>query len=103
MSGQVGWDPTNPKPTFPEGFVPQFEQALTNIITLVREAGAQPENLVRLTIYVLDKNEYLDQLPEVGAVWRKVIGKHYPAMALLQVSGLVEPKARLEIEATAVF
>ncbi len=86
-----------------KGFAGQFRQALANILEVLAEAGGRPEHLVRLTWYVLDKQEYLGALKDVGAAYRELIGRHYPVMAVLQVSGLVEAEARLEIEATAVI
>jgi enamine deaminase RidA (YjgF/YER057c/UK114 family) len=100
LAGQVGW---NAEQKFESrDFVAQARQALANIVTLVAEAGGQPEHITRLTWFVLDKKEYLSQLRELGEVYRSVIGKHFPAMTLIQVGALVEDEARLEIEATAV-
>jgi enamine deaminase RidA (YjgF/YER057c/UK114 family) len=99
VGGMVGWD-ENEK--FPKGFVPQAKQALQNIAAVLREGGARPEHVVRLTWYVLDMDEYLAARRELGAVYREVMGEHYPAMALVQVGRLFEAEARLEIEATAV-
>jgi len=101
IAGQVGW--TGEGAWQERGFAGQFRQALANIVAVLAEAGGRPEHLVRLTWYVLDKQEYLASLKEVGAAYRELIGKHYPVMAVLQVSGLVEDRARLEIEATAVI
>jgi enamine deaminase RidA (YjgF/YER057c/UK114 family) len=84
-------------------FAGQFEQTLKNILAVLAEAKGKPEHIVRLTWYVLDRQEYLGSLKEVGAAYRELMGKHYPAMAVVQVSGLVEDEARLEIEATAVI
>ena len=103
VAGQVGWDPRSRKPNFPKAFADQFDQALSNVCEVVREAGGTPEDIVRLTVYVTDKKEYLSALKDVGAAYRRRIGKHYPAMALVQVAALVEDDARVEIEATAVF
>lgn len=100
IAGQVGW--TGQGEWKEMTFGGQFRQALANIVAVLAEAGGRPEHLVRLTWYVLDRQEYLDSLKEVGAAYRELIGKHYPTMAVLQVGGLVEPQARLEIEATAV-
>ena len=80
----------------------QFKQALKNIISVLGEANGRPEHIVRLTWYIIDKKEYLGALKEVGNAYRELMGKHYPTMAVVQVSGLVEDEARLEIEATAV-
>ena len=83
-------------------FADQFRQALKNVLDVLKEAKGKPEHIVRLTWYVLDKKEYLGSLKEVGAAYRELMGRHYPTMAVVQVSGLVEDEARLEIEATAV-
>jgi enamine deaminase RidA (YjgF/YER057c/UK114 family) len=100
LAGQVGW---NAEQKFDsEDFVAQTQQALANIVALVREAGGKPEHITRLTWYVLDKKEYLSRLNELGQAYRSVMGKHFPVMTLVQVVGLVEDQARLEIEATAV-
>ncbi len=97
--GVVGWDETE---TFPDGFVAQDRQTLLNIRAILAEGGAGPEHLVRLTWYVVDIEEYLANLRELGRAYREVLGPHYPAMALVQVVRLVERAARVEIEATAV-
>jgi enamine deaminase RidA (YjgF/YER057c/UK114 family) len=97
--GVVGWDPMG---NFPEGFAAQARRAFSNILAILAEGGAGPEHLVRLTWYVVDLDEYRTSLREVGQAYRETIGKHFPAMAVVGVSGLVEPAARLEIEATAV-
>ena len=100
VAGQVGW---NAEQKFEsDDFVAQVEQALANIVAVLTEAGAGPEHLVRLTWYVTDKREYLARLSEVGRAYRRVIGRHFPTMTLVEVSGLVEDRARVEIEATAV-
>jgi len=101
IAGQVGW--TGAGAWEAKDFAGQFRQALENILAVLAEAGGRPEHLVRLTWYVLDKQEYLAAIREVGAAYRELIGRHYPAMAVVQVSGLVEDAARLEIEATAVI
>ena len=80
----------------------QFRQALANVLAVLGEAGGKPEHVARLTWYVLDKQEYLAALADVGAAYRELMGRHYPVMTVVQVSGLVEDRARLEIEATAV-
>ena len=100
IAGQVGW--TGQGEWHERSFAGQFRQALQNIIAVLKEADGAPEHIVRLTWYVLDKQEYLASLREVGAAYRELMGRHYPTMAVLQVSGLVEDEARLEIEATAV-
>lgn len=100
VAGQIGWTPHG---VFPEGgFAAQFRQTLENTLAVLAEAGAGPEHIVRMTWYVVDKGEYLASLREIGATWRALIGPHYPAMAVVVVSGLVEDAARLEIETTAV-
>ena len=97
--GVVGWDESG---VFPSGFVAQARQTLVNIAAILKEGGAEPDHLVRLTWYVLDIDEYLGHLRDLGRAYREVLGTHYPAMALVQVVRLVEREARLEIEATAV-
>jgi len=100
VAGQVGW---NARQEFAsDDFVAQVEQALRNIVEVLAEADAGPEHLVRLTWYVTDKRDYLSRLHEVGQAYRRVIGRHFPAMALVQVVALVEDRAKVEIEATAV-
>ena len=101
LAGQVGWDAEG---RFVEQrFAGQFRQALANILAVLAEAGGRPEHIVRLTWYVLDREEYLASLKDVGAAYRELIGRHYPVMSVVQVGGLVESEARLEIEATAVI
>ena len=100
IAGQVGW--TGQGEWKERSFAGQFRQALANILEVLKEAKGGPEHIVRLTWYVLDKKEYLASLREVGAAYRELMGRHYPTMAVVQVSGLVEDEARLEIEATAV-
>lgn len=99
-AGVVGWDEQ-------EKFVSntlagQFEQVLRNIVAILECDGAEPRNIARLTCYVTSIDEYLASLAEIGAAWKAVIGSHYPAMALVEVTRLVEPAAKVEIEATAV-
>jgi enamine deaminase RidA (YjgF/YER057c/UK114 family) len=98
--GLVGWNAECVFET--DDFVGQVEQTLRNIVAVLAEAGARPEHLVRLTWYVTSKTEYLNSLKELGRVYKAVLGRHYPAMALVQVVALVEDRARVEIEATAV-
>ncbi len=97
--GVIGWDAEE---RLAEGFVAQARQALSNIAAILAEGGARPEHLVRLTWYVVDMDEYLASLKELGQAYREILGSHYPAMALVQVVRLVERSARVEIEATAV-
>lgn len=99
--GLIGWNADQVFET--DDFVGQVEQALRSIVEVLACAGAGPEHLVRLTWYVTDKRDYLDNLKDIGRVYRAVIGRHYPAMALVQVVALVEDRARVEIEATAVI
>jgi enamine deaminase RidA (YjgF/YER057c/UK114 family) len=100
LAGQVGW---NAEQRFESGdFVAQARQALANIVTLVQEAGGRAEHITRLTWFILDKREYLSRKRELGEVYRNVMGKHFPAMTLVQVGALVEDAAKVEIEATAV-
>ncbi|MCA9593871.1 MAG: RidA family protein [Myxococcales bacterium] len=101
VAGQVGWDERQ-SIVSPE-FALQFGQALANVTEVVRAAGGTPEHIARLTIYVTDKREYEQSLKQIGAEYRTRMGKHFPAMALLEVKGLLEPGAKVEIEATAVI
>jgi enamine deaminase RidA (YjgF/YER057c/UK114 family) len=100
IAGQIGW--TGEGKWEARDFAGQFRQALKNILDVLKEAKGGPEHIVRLTWYVIDKQEYLGSVKEVGAAYRELMGRHYPTMAVVQVSGLVEDEARLEIEATAV-
>jgi enamine deaminase RidA (YjgF/YER057c/UK114 family) len=99
VAGQVGWDTAG---RFADGLVPQVQQALENIVAVLRAGGAEPKHLVRMTWYVLDRQTYRAARAEIGDVYREVIGPTYPAMALVQVAGLLEEGALVEIEATAV-
>jgi enamine deaminase RidA (YjgF/YER057c/UK114 family) len=100
IAGQIGW--TGEGKWEANDFAGQFRQALKNILSVLAEAGGKPQHIVRLTWYVLDKREYLNAIRSVGETYRELMGRHYPTMAVVQVSGLVEDEARLEIEATAV-
>ena len=100
VAGQIGWDTEG---RFPEGFAAQFRQTIDNTLAVLAEAGAGPEHIVRMTWYIVDKAEYLAALRDIGAVWRERIGPHYPAMAVVEVKGLIEDAARIEIETTAVL
>jgi enamine deaminase RidA (YjgF/YER057c/UK114 family) len=97
--GVIGWDQHE---QLPDGFLAQARQVLDNIAAILAAGNAAPEHLVRLTWYVVDMDEYLANLRELGKIYREIFGTHYPAMALVQVVRLVEKAARLEIEATAV-
>jgi enamine deaminase RidA (YjgF/YER057c/UK114 family) len=99
--GIIGWNAQCAFET--DDFAGQVAQALQNIVEVLAEAGARPEHLVRLTWYVTDKRDYLAALKEIGRAYRQSIGRHYPAMALVQVVALVEDRAKVEIEATAVI
>lgn len=101
VAGQIGWDAQ--QRLVAGGFAAQFEQALANVVAVVRAGGGGPEHLVSLTIYVTDRSAYLDALADVGQAYRRVVGKHYPAMALVIVAGLLEPAALVEIQALAVL
>lgn len=98
--GQIGWDATG---RFADGFVAQVEQALVNVAAIVRAAGGEVEHIARLTWYVTDIAEYRASLKALGPAYRRVMGRHFPAMAVVAVSALVEPAARVEIEATAIL
>lgn len=99
-AGVVGWDEQEHFTS--NTLAGQFEQVLSNIVAILAEDGAGPQHLVRLTCYVTSIEAYLASLPEVGAAWQRVIGRHYPAIALVEVVRLVEPQAMVEIEAMAV-
>lgn len=100
LGGQIGWDE---KGVFPDGFVGQVRQALENIVCLLKEAGATPQAVVRLVWYVTDMAAYAGNLKEIGQIYRELFGSFYPTMSLVQVVRLVEAKAAVEIEATAVI
>ena len=101
IAGQVGW---NTRAIFEsDDFVTQVEQALKNIVAVLAAAGGEPRHLVRLNWYVTDKFDYVDRQREIGEVYRRTIGRHFPAMTLLVVAGLLEPRAKVEIEGTAVI
>jgi enamine deaminase RidA (YjgF/YER057c/UK114 family) len=101
VAGQIGWD--RDQKLVSNEFSLQFAQALRNVLRVVREAGGLPEHVGRLTIYVVDHQEYTREAGAVGAGYRALMGKHYPAMALVEVKALLEPGAKVEIEATAVL
>ena len=101
VGGQVGW---NGQQAFEsDEFVAQARQALANIVAILAEAGALPEHIVRMTWYVVDRDEYVASYRALGGVYRDVIGRHFPAMTAVAVKALIEPRARVEIEATAVI
>ncbi len=101
VAGQVGWNAEERFET--DDFVAQVRQALANTIAVLDAAGAKPEHIARMTWYVLDKKEYVARIAEIGAAYRDLIGRNFPAMTLVEVKGLVEDGARIEIEATAVI
>lgn len=100
VSGMVGWDAQGVFHT--DDFAGQVRQALSNALAVLAAGGARPEHIVRMTWYVLDKKEYVAAYPAIGTVYRELIGRHFPAMSAVQVAGLVEDRARVEIEVTAV-
>ncbi|HEY9281881.1 MAG TPA: RidA family protein [Pyrinomonadaceae bacterium] len=101
VAGQIAWDER--QRIVGDDFVEQFGRALSNVLAVVAAAGGTPEHVARLTIYVLDKQEYEARTREIGERWRALMGRHYPAMALVEVKGLLEAGAKIEIEATAVI
>jgi enamine deaminase RidA (YjgF/YER057c/UK114 family) len=101
LAGQIGWD--EQMQFHSDDFVEQARQALLNIVAVLSEAGGRPENVVRMVWYVIDKQQYLDSLSALGVVYRDVMGRHYPVMTAVQVVALVDDRALVEIEATAVI
>ncbi len=101
VAGQVGWDESQVFRS--DDLVEQVRQALTNTLAVLAEAGAGTEQVVRMTWYITDKGDYLDRSKEIGAVYRALMGRHYPAMAMVEVSALMEDRAKVEIETTAVL
>lgn len=99
IAGMVGWD--EEERMVSTSFAGQFEQALKNVLATLRAGGGEPEHLVRLTVYVTDLEAYRGSLKEVGETWKALMGRHYPCMALVQVKGLLEAGALVEVEATA--
>ena len=101
VAGQIGW---NSREEFEsDDFIAQFRQALRNTVEILAAAGAKPEHVARMTIYVRDKRQYLGRLAEVGSAWRETMGRSFPAMTLVEVSALLEERALLEIESTAII
>ena len=100
VGGQIGWNAQQQFET--DDFIAQVHQALANVAAVLKEAGAGPEHMVRMTWYVIDRDEYNARLKELGAVYREVIGKHFPAMTCVAVAALMEARAKVEIEVTAV-
>ena len=101
VGGQVGWDAQQRFAS--DDFVAQARQALDNVVAILREANARPEHIVRMTWYVVDSAEYLANLRALGQAYREVVGRHYPAMTAVEVTALMESRARVEIEVTAVL
>ena len=100
VGGQIGWNGQQQFET--DDFIAQTRQALTNIVAVLREASAGPEHMVRMTWYIVDRDEYVERLKELGAIYREVIGRNFPTMSCVEVSRLVEARAKVEIEVTAV-
>ena len=101
VAGQVGW---NAQQQFESAdLVPQFEQALKNVVAVLAEAGGKPEHICRMTAYCCDKAAYLAARPALGAIWQRVMGRHYPAMSMIFVSDLLDSPGTIELEATAVI
>jgi len=101
IAGQIAWD--QHQQIVSTDIVEQFDRALANVITIVAEAGGKPDQIARLVIYVTDKNEYRERMKEIGERYRARMGKHFPAMVLVEVAGLLEDAAKIEIEGTAVL
>jgi enamine deaminase RidA (YjgF/YER057c/UK114 family) len=101
VAGQIGWDATGV--VISDDLVAQFRQTLENTLSVLREAGAGPEHVARMTWYLTDKQDYLGRARELGEVWRELMGRHYPAMAVVEVKALIEDRAKIEIETTAVL
>ena len=100
IAGQIGWGAD--QKVLHHRLAPQVKTALENVLKVLKEAGGGAEHIVRLTWYLTSRREYLDELPQIGAAYREVMGRHYPAMSVVEVSALVEAEAKVEIEATAV-
>lgn len=101
IAGQIAWD--KEQRIVSTDFVEQFHQSLENLLAVVREAGGTPETVARLVVYVTDKGEYSARTREIGKRWRELMGRHFPAMALVEVKALLEPGAQVEIEGIAVI
>ena len=101
VGGQIGWNAQQQFET--DDFIAQTRQTLQNVVAVLKEAGAGPEHMVRMTWYVIDRVEYNARLKELGAAYRQVIGKHFPAMTCVEVAALMEARAKVEIEVTAVL
>jgi enamine deaminase RidA (YjgF/YER057c/UK114 family) len=101
VAGQVGWDAAQKFRS--EDIVPQFEQALKNVLAVLAEAGGRAEHICRITAYCCDKSAYLAARPQLGRIWRSLMGKHFPAMSMIFVSDLLDAPGKIELEATAVI
>ena len=101
VAGTIGWSPQEER-WETDDLVGQIRQALKNTLAILAAAGAAPHHIMRMTWYVLDRREYIARRAEIGACWRELLGRHFPAMALVEVSGLVEDRAKIEIETTAL-
>jgi len=101
IAGQIAWNEN--QQIVSDDFVEQFDQSLANVVTVLHAAGGDPANVTRLVIYVTTKSEYLEQIKQVGERYRKHMGKHFPAMVLVQVAGLLDDAAKVEIEGMAVL
>jgi enamine deaminase RidA (YjgF/YER057c/UK114 family) len=101
IAGQVAWD--QQQQIVSDDLVEQFDRALANVIAVVAEAGGDPNRIARLVLYVTDKNEYRERMKEIGERYRARMGKHFPAMVLVEVAGLLEDRAQIEIEGTAII
>ena len=101
VAGQVGWDAQ--QKFHSEDLAPQFEQALKNVLAVLAEAGGRPEHIGRMTAYCCDKPAYLAARPQLGRIWRALMGKHFPAMSMIFVSDLLDAPGKIELEATAVI
>lgn len=101
VAGQIGWDDTGA--IVSDEFAAQFRQVLLNTLAVLREAEAGPDHVVRMTGYVTSREEYIAALREIGEIWKELMGRNYPVMAFVEVSALMEPQAKIEIETTAVI
>lgn len=101
IAGEIGWD--EHEQIVADEFAPQFRQALANVVAVVEAAGGKPSDLISLTLYVTDKREYIAAIAEVGQIYRSLLGKHFPTMALVQVAALLEDRAKVEIQGLAVL
>ncbi len=102
IAGQIGWDPRSGRFTS-TALADQATQALKNVLAVLAEAEGRPEHIVRMTWYLTSRSEYVAQLKQIGAAYREIMGKHFPAMSAIEVAALIEPLAKVEIEATAVI